>query len=397
VNAFSELLNLPESEKKARGLVHTPAEIAQQPDTWQSTFDLFKRKRVEIRNFLSAAGFAADPRLRPIVFLVGAGTSDYIGQSLTILFRKMWQCEVIAVPSTDLLTHMDELTAPDRKYLWISFSRSGDSPEGVGVLERACKRRPDIHHLVISCNENGRMIRANAGNPQVLGICLEDAVNDRGLAMTSSFSNMVIFGQCLAHVNKLETYEPILRQLIDGGKSFLPIAADSAAALAKGPYTKACFVGSGSLRAIAKESALKLLELTAGKVLTLSESALGLRHGPMAALDQDTLFVCFLSGDPRVQEYERNLLDEIGSKRLVATRVVVGGNGSSAANSNSIVEYYVAPTGSFAVADDYRPAVDVIFGQMLGLFFSLRWDLRPDNPSPNGAISRVVQNVSIHS
>jgi tagatose-6-phosphate ketose/aldose isomerase len=49
------------------------------------------------------------------------------------------------------------------------------------------------------------------------------------------------------------------------------------------------------------------------------------------------------------------------------------------------------------VADDYRPAVDVIVGQLLGLFFSLRCNLRPDCPSPNGAISRVVQNVSIHS
>jgi tagatose-6-phosphate ketose/aldose isomerase len=49
------------------------------------------------------------------------------------------------------------------------------------------------------------------------------------------------------------------------------------------------------------------------------------------------------------------------------------------------------------VADDYRPAVDVIFGQLLGLFGSLRWNLRPDFPSPNGAISRVVQNVNIHS
>ncbi len=98
-----------------------------------------------------------------------------------------------------------------------------------------------------------------------------------------------------------------------------------------------------------------------------------------------------------MQEYERNLLDEIGNKKLVATRVVVAGIGSSPTNSNSIAEYYLAPEGPAAVADNYRPAVDVIFGQLLGLFFSLRWDLRPDNPSPNGAISRVVQNVSIHS
>jgi tagatose-6-phosphate ketose/aldose isomerase len=395
VNALSELLNLADGEKQTRGLVHTPAEIAQQPDTWKSTFDLFKEKRAEIREFLVSAGLAVDPRVRPTVFLVGAGTSDYIGQSLAYLFRKAWLCEVVAVPSTDLLTHMDELCAPDRKYLWISFSRSGDSPEGVAVLERASKRRPDIYHLVISCNANGRMIRANVGNPQVLSICLEDAVNDRGLAMTSSFSNMVIFGQCLAHVNDLARYEQVMKQLIPAGESFLPVAADCASALAREPYTKACFVGSGPLRAVAKESALKLLELTAGKIVTMSESALGLRHGPMAALDQDTLFVCFLSGNRQVQEYERNLLEEIGKKRLVTTRVVVAGSGSSALDS--LAEHHLAPAGPSPVADDYRPAVDVIFGQVLGLFCSLRWKLRPDCPSPNGAISRVVQNVSIHS
>ena len=62
---------------------------------------------------------------------------------------------------------------------------------------------PTFIIVVVSCNANGRIIRANADNPRVLSICLEDAVNDRGLAMTSSFSNMVIFGQSLAHVNDL--------------------------------------------------------------------------------------------------------------------------------------------------------------------------------------------------
>jgi tagatose-6-phosphate ketose/aldose isomerase len=395
VNALSELLNLPDSEKKTRGLVHTPAEIAQQPETWQSTFELFKRRRSEIADFLTSAGLAVDPRVRPTVFLVGAGTSDYIGQSLAYLFRKVWLCEVVAVPSTDLLTHMDEICTPERKYLWISFSRSGDSPEGVAVLERACKRRPDIYHFVISCNANGRMIRAHAGNPQVLSICLDDAVNDRGLAMTSSFTNMVVSGQCLAHSDDLGRYEPVLLQMIHAAKSFLPIAADGAAALAKESYAKACFVGSGPLRAVARESALKLLELTAGKTLTMSESALGLRHGPMAALGEDTLFVCFLSGNPRVQQYELDLLDEIRSKRLVRSRLVVAGSVGTALNS--FAEHRLAPAGTLAIADDYRAAVDVIFGQVLGLFFSLRWKLRPDCPSPNGAISRVVQDVAIHS
>ena len=248
MSALSELLSLPGSEKAARGLEHTPAEIAQQPEAWLSTFEVFRRKREQIAEFLALAGIGASPRPRPTVFLIGAGTSDYIGQSLTFLLRRCWNCEVMAVPSTDLLTHMDEWMIPEKKYLWISFSRSGDSPEGVAVLENARKNHPDIHHLVVSCNAKGRMIRESADDPRVLGICLDDAVNDRGLAMTSSFSNMVIFGQCLAHVNDVGTYEEVLSQLVEAGRDFLPRAADCASALAKEAYTKACFVGSGALQ-----------------------------------------------------------------------------------------------------------------------------------------------------
>jgi tagatose-6-phosphate ketose/aldose isomerase len=393
VDALSKLLSLPDREKADHGLVHTPAEIAQQPDTWLSTFELFRRNQDRIEEFLATVRACKSSSSTLTVFLIGAGTSDYIGQSLALLLRKSWGCDVIAVPSTDLLTHMDDLLLPERRYLWISFSRSGDSPEGVAVIESACGKYPEIQHLVISCNKNGRMIRESADDPRVLGICLDDTVNDRSLAMTSSFSNMVIFGQCLAQASNLDRYEEMLTRLVTAGRNFLPRAADCASTLAKEPYTKACFVGSGPLRAVAKECALKVMELTAGKVLTVSESVLGLRHGPMAALDEQTLFVCFLSGDPRIQRYERDLLDEIGTKRLVKTRVVVEGAATSAANS--FAEHHLSL--SDAIPDDYRPAIDVIFGQLLGLFFSLRWNLQPDCPSPNGAISRVVQNVSIHS
>ncbi len=392
VDALSELLALPEGEKESRGLLHTPAEIAQQPDSWRGTFEILRKKQSEIARFLLVAGILADSSSKPTVFLVGAGTSDYIGQALTQLLRLCWGCEVLAIPSTDLLTHMDALLVPGKRYLWISFSRSGDSPEGVAVLEHARKLRPDIHHVIISCNVNGRMILENRNDSHVFAIQLDKAVNDNGLAMTSSFSNMLIAGQCLAHVRDLEHFEQILLQLVDAAKKFLPVAGDCAAALSTQPYTKACFVGSGPLRAVAKESALKLLELTAGKILTMSESALGLRHGPMAALDKDTLLVCFLSSDRRVQQYECDLLQEIGKKRLVGSRLAV--TTDQGPRSDDLAERYLRLTTT--INDDYRPAVDVIFGQLLGLFCSLQLKLRPDCPSPNGAISRVVHEFSIH-
>ena len=395
MNPLSALLALPQEEKHLRGLLHTPQEIAQQPETWLATYQCFRKRHAEIHRFLQSAGINWDLARRPTVFLIGAGTSDYVGRSLTLLLRRLWQCEVLAVPSTDLLTHADEFMVPGRTYLWISFSRSGESPEGIAVIDRALKTHSGIHHLLVTCNAQARMLRIAAGHKQVLGIAFPEEVHDRGLAMTSSFSNMVVFGQCLAHVETLDSYENILSQLVEAGRNFLGVAAASAANLAGGNFTKACFLASGALKAVATESALKLLELTSGQIQTMSESALGLRHGPMAALDEQTLLVAFLSGDERVLRYETDLLEEIGKKQLVATRVVVSPAPSSRLDGEA--EHVVSHSRSLTMADDYRPPLDVMFGQLLGLFFSISRGLKPDCPSPSGAISRVVQNVLIHS
>ncbi|MFZ0294707.1 MAG: tagatose-6-phosphate ketose isomerase [Candidatus Sulfotelmatobacter sp.] len=395
MNALAELLDLSKEAKIERGLLHTPAEIAQQPATWGITFSIFQKQRARLADFLKSAGFDEPIGPKPTVFLIGAGTSDYVGRSLELLFRRLWQCEAIAVPSTSLLTHAEEWLVPGQRYIWISFSRSGESPEGVAVLEKALANHPEIHHIVVSCNAEGRMIRSVAGKRQAFAVALDDAVNDRGLAMTSSFSNMVVFGQCLAHIHHVAKYESILDRLMDAGSSFLPRAADAAAALATEAFEKVCFIGSGALQGVAVESALKASELTAGRILTLSESILGLRHGPMAALDETTLLVAFLSSEERVGLYERDLLQEIARKGIVKTKIAVGGH--SELPLDGFADRYLSPDIRTAVPDDCRPPVDILFGQLLGLFFSLRCGLMPDRPSPGGVISRVVQNVKIYS
>lgn len=395
MNALAKLLDLSTEEKTERGLLHTPAEIAQQPATWQSTFSIFQKHRTRLAAFLEDAGFAHPIGPKATVFLIGAGTSDYVARSLIHVLRRLWKCEVLAIPSTSLVTHSEQLLIPGQKYLWISFSRSGDSPEGVSVIEKALATHPEICHIVVSCNAEGRMIRCAAGKPQAFTVVLDDAVNDRGLAMTSSFSNMVVFGQCMAHVNNVAQYENILRRLKEGGSSFLPRAADAASALVAESYQRVCFIGSGALEGVAVESALKVLELTAGKILTMSESAMGLRHGPMAALDKTTLLVAFLSSDESVVRYEMDLLQELKRKQLVRTQVAVGGQ--SGLPLDGFAERHLSHDIAAAVPDDCRPPVDVMFGQLLGLFFSLRCNLKPDRPSPDGVISRVVQNVKTYA
>jgi tagatose-6-phosphate ketose/aldose isomerase len=395
MSGLQVLLDASDEEKQARGTRYTPREILHQPATWQTTYDLCAKRRPDLVKFLHQTEIDAARLYQPTVFLVGAGTSDYVGQALTPLLRRRWGCEVWAVPSTDILTNFDDLVFPGRPYLWISFSRSGDSSEGLAVLEAAIERCPNVRHLLVTCNPSGRMAAACRNDPdRAFVLALDDTANDRGLAMTSSFTNMVVAGHCLAHAFSPDDYDRQFSWLREAGERFLESAQEIAAAIAQEGFAKACFVGSGVLRAVARESALKLLELTAGKIYTMAESTLGLRHGPMSALDASTLFVSFVSQDRRRRNYELDLLEEVYRKQLGKLRVVVTPDFT---HQFGPVADRVLSLHAPDLSDEYRAPVDVMLAQLLGLFCSLQLGLTPDTPSPNGAISRVVSQVNIYT
>ena len=386
---YSNLLELSTAERESLGLVHTLREILQQPQTWRQTYQRVVQSSRLIEEFLTSTGLGA-ARSRPLnVLLVGAGTSDYIGKSVCALLQKEWSCNVQAVPSTDLLTNMEDHVLRDSDYLWISFSRSGDSSEGVAVLEQAFATYPHIRHLIVTCNQNGRMAQLGE-RPSVFSFVLDDEVNDRGLAMTSSFSNMVIVAQALAHYQTLAAYGSIVENLAASASAVLPAAMSLCERLVDEKFSRVCFLGSGSLKGAAIESGLKVIELTGGGVVGLTESFLGLRHGPLSAIDRDTLVVGFLSTDQRRRAFELDLLREICDKKLTEKCLVVSPNGSNSFEETLNFDL------SAEISDLYLPPLFVLVGQLLGLFASLREGLRPDEPSPHGAISRVVSHVAIH-
>ena len=390
------LLDLPAEEKVERGLEHTPREIWQQPDTWKKTYQRCEEKKAELNDVLRRAGIGRGNTSSPTVYLVGAGTSDFTGRALAPLFRQRWSCEVWPIPSTTLLTEFEEFHRPGKEYLWISFSRSGESPEGVALLEQALDRHREIRHLVITCNPLGPMAQICSRHPdRALALVLDEAVNDRGLAMTSSFSNMVLAGQCLGHLEDLAQFGEVIEGMSTAGRKFLPSAAEAAAAITLLGCMRACFVGAGVLRAVADESALKVVELSAGKVTTLAETPLGLRHGPLSSVDGQTLFVAFLSSDSRRRGYELDLLREIDRKHLGRVRAVVTTRpGDDVA---SLVDYCLPLDCGVKFPDQYRPALDVMLSQLIGLFASMRCGLKPDQPSPSGTITRVVAPIKLYS
>jgi tagatose-6-phosphate ketose/aldose isomerase len=390
------LLDLPDLERIERGLEHTPREIWHQPDTWRTTYLRCQDHLAELTDVLRRAGIGRGSTSSPTVYLVGAGTSDYTGRALAPLLRRRWSCDVWPIPSTTLLTEFEEYHRPGREYLWISFSRSGESPEGVALLEQALDRHREIRHLVITCNQQGPMAQLCQRHPdRAVALVLDDAVNDRGLAMTSSFTNMLLAGQCVAHLENLSQFGEVVGQISETGRAFLPAAAEVAETVTLLGCARTCFVGAGVLRAVADESALKVVELSAGKVTTLAESPLGLRHGPLSSVDSQTLFVAFVSSDPRRRGYELDLLREIDRKRLGRVRAAITARGDT--DVSSLVDYSLSLNCPADFSDYYRPVLDVMLSQLIGLFASMQKGLKPDQPSPGGTITRVVAPIKLYS
>ena len=154
-----------------------------------------------------------------------------------------------------------------------------------------------------------------------------------------------------------------------------------------------CFIGSGALRAVAEESSLKVLELNAGKIATIAQSPLGLRHGPLSFVNEETLLVAYLSSDEQRICYELDLLEEIARKNLAGDIAVVAPHTTK--RIANITQNIVSLEAAAIASDIYRAPVDIILGQMLGLFTSLANGMLPDSPSA-GAIGRVVSHVKIY-
>src|SRR5262249_8726070 len=142
-------------------------------------------------------------------------------------------------------------------------------------------------------------------------------------------------------------------------------------------------------------ASLKMIEMNDGEVWALPESYLGLRHGPMSAITDQTLVVAFLSSDPVVRAYEMDLIRELDRKKLGSRRLIVGSDvprDLAPGPRESIVD----GAAGGAIGDEDLVLIDVLVGQLLAFFRCVSAGHRPDSPSSEGVISRVVSGFEIH-
>jgi len=394
MNPLLDLIALGASEKARLGVEATPGEIAQQPEMWRDTARRFAAAAPEIRALLSQIGL---PGSDVEVIFSGAGTSDFVGRCAVGPVSAALKTRAISCPTTDIVTHPNYSFPSDRPALMVSVARSGNSPESVAAVEIALREWPNVRHLVITCNEEGalaRLARAQVG--RAYSLVLNPRTNDRGLAMTSSFTSMVVASLGLAHVDDTDGFVRLVDRVAEAGEQVLDEAPEVCASLAKRRPKRACFLGSGALLGAAVESHLKLQEMTDGGVICLWDTFLGLRHGPRAAIHGDTLVVYYMSSDPHVRRYELDLIRSnraqgVGMAHLIVTDKKTG---ELADLADHVIEY--DPQGKLALPDHMVSPVATAVGQLLGLFASLEYGFKPDAPSAGGVISRVVEGVTIY-
>ena len=354
-------------------------EIGQQPDVWR---EVSKRYDPSVAEFLDQ--LIARPDIR--IILTGAGSSAFIGEIAAPTLRRHLGRRVEAVPTTDIVATPFDLLEPHTPTLLVSFGRSGNSPESLATTQLADELVDHIWHLVLTCDRDGELGRTHTGRAHSRVVYMPERTNDTGFAMTSSLTSMLL--TCLRLLGPAAASDG--ETLATAAEYMANLQADIRT-LAQAKKLRFIYLGSGPLEGLARESALKLLELTAGEVVTYFDSPLGFRHGPKSALDADTLVTVYVSTDPYTRRYDLDIIAEIRAQLGQDAVNVISAEPIPESHGSAIVLPGLDGLGDALVALPY-----LIFAQYLALFTSLEHGKTPDNPFPSGEVNRVVQGVTIY-
>lgn len=316
----------------------TEREILSQPDEF-----------LRISSYLSQLPPNSFPRFlldSDVVYFIGCGSSYYLAISASKYFSHVTGIETKAIPSGELVLSDTRPFSTKLKSSAVMISRSGNTTETVLVAKKL--RKMGIKTFGITLNEKSDL-------QKICDSCLSLPLEERSVVMTKSFSCMLLSLFFIS--DKLSGKKPEYSQLINSSSEFVSklCQIEQDQSLIKANHY--VFLGSGIYEGIARESALKLQEMSLS--MTQAFSSLEYRHGPKALVTKNTVIILYASK----QNEEINLLNEM--KELGALTVL----------RPSLVE-------------DGRDAfLQVIFAQLLGLFIAKYKGLNPDQPKN---LSRTV-------
>lgn len=389
---ISKLLGLEISKLEDCSGLNTAKEIIQQPDTWRESIKNLIKNKIEIKSFIDS--FLSKKEFR--IILTGAGTSAFAGEVCEPYLTSLLNKRVEAIATTDLVASPKSYFIKDIPTLLVSFARSGNSPESVHAVNLASQLVDDLYQIVITCNENGKLAKNTVNDEKSLLLLMPPQTNDLGFAMTSSFTTMVLNAMAVFNINNIENFSSDVDKLSNSVNDFIENNIEKVTSLANEDFERIVYLGSSTSKGIARESALKVLELTAGKVNASYDTPLGFRHGPKSVVDDETVSVIYISNDEYTRQYDLDLAKEMLAHKKNDKVVIVGDNIEEDILNKADYVFNVENINYTVENEVLLPLQQIIFGQMLSFLKSVNLGITPDNPCPTGEVNRVVQGVILH-
>ena len=262
-------------------------EIQNQPNAWAASLNLVKARADRLLELAQGVDE---------VVLTGCGSGLNAAVAIAPTFQHFTGIRARAVPAAEIVFFPETVFVEKSRYLVISLSRSGSTTETVRAQDVANSR--GMQTLAITCYPDSPLARQ--GN-QALVL---EAANEASVTTTQSLTSMILCGQAIsAIVSKNAEYLGQLEQLPQLGQAMMDRHHNLGRRIAENEtLTRFGFVASGSLRGLARESQLKVKEMT----LLPSDSypLLDYRHGPKSTVDEHALITVLASDRTRTVEGE---------------------------------------------------------------------------------------------
>ena len=371
------------------GGFNTTTEIKQQPELWLDTLNIYKENLEAIESFLAEARAMGEGRLS--VVFTGAGTSDYVGDTCAPYLRhagdtKLYDFKPIA--TTDIVSAPRDFLNPDEPTVVVSFARSGNSPESLAAVQVAKTFVKNVKFINITCAPEGKLAVESEGDADQLTLLIPRA-NDKGFAMTGSYSCMTLLSTLIFDTASLEQKAAWVEAAAKLGEDVVARESEIAEFLS-GDFNRVTYLGSGSFVGLAQEAQLKILELAHGLVATSWDSCMGYRHGPKSFVDDKTIVFVYMNNDEYTRQYDLDILNEINGDQIAAKTIAIQQDGATKFDGTSFT------LDGEALPEGYLALPFVMVAQVISLLNSVRVGNTPDTPSPSGTVNRVVKGVTIH-
>lgn len=367
----------------------TAKEILQQPALWRNLAQLLMKQSQEIDAFMSRLEKLSDLR----IILTGAGSSAFIGESLQMMLGRGYGLRSEAIATTDIVS-APEAVLFDVPTLLVSFSRSGESPESMEALKLASKHVNKLYNLVVVCKKESSLADMAAQSGDTLILDMPEGSSDLGFAMTSSVSCMMLGTYMALSGIQASRYAEYIHQLADSVEKEFKAMDNLARDIASFPYDRMIYLGSGGLKGLAHEGAVKSLELTNGKVNASYESPMGFRHGPKTVINKRTLTVHFISPLLKTRLYDLDLLHELVEQKEENKQAAIADKNGDMPSGLDYAFLYEPVGAEYQELTAYIKGL--LFLQLISLEKSMESGTPTDNPSIGGQVSRVVRGVKIH-